>query len=106
MSDFELSHTFIGFSFCGQNKKMECIPQHQDEMTQDLYSGLTQWFQLFPEFKFNPFYVFGESYGAKFAILIAKKISDENQRLRQSHVRMKMLSKLLLVFIYTSIGIG
>jgi len=65
-------------------------------MTQDLYSGLIQWFQLFPEFKLNPFYVFGESYGAKFAILIAKKISDENQWNRQLNVRNKVLSKSLI----------
>jgi carboxypeptidase C (cathepsin A) len=53
-------------------------------MTGDLYSGLIQWLKLFPEYRYNPFYVFGESYGAKYAIFIAKKISDENQKLHVS----------------------
>jgi carboxypeptidase C (cathepsin A) len=55
-------------------------------MTEDLYSGLVQWFKLFPEFHLNPFYVFGESYGAKFAILIAKKIDENNQERKQLKV--------------------
>lgn len=73
---------FLGFSFCGDVFGIHwgCIPRIQEEMTDDLYSGLFQFFQLFPEFQLNPFYVFGESYGAKFAILIAKKIHDNNQR--------------------------
>ncbi len=47
-------------------------------ITDELYSAIVQWQKLFPEFKANPFFVFGESYGAKLAILIAKKIQMEN----------------------------
>ena len=79
---------FLGFSFCDRDKNWECLPENQEEMTQDLYSGLVQFFQLFPEFRLNPFYIFGESYGAKYSIFIAKKISDENLRIRQLHVRL------------------
>ena len=47
-------------------------------ITNELYFAIVQWQKLFPEFKSNPFFVFGESYGAKLAILIAKKIQMEN----------------------------
>jgi carboxypeptidase C (cathepsin A) len=40
---------------------------------------MVQWAALFPEFQSNPVYVFGESYGAKFAIQLAKRIHDKNR---------------------------
>ncbi len=49
--------------------------------TDELYLALKQWLQLFPECQSSKLYVFGESYGAKFAIQLAKKIHDENAML-------------------------
>ena len=37
----------------------------QEEVGRDLYEMLTQWFQLFPEYQSNKFFVFGESYAGK-----------------------------------------
>ena len=47
-------------------------------MTDELYSAIVQWLHLFPAFQSNPIYIFGESYGAKFAIQVATKIHNEN----------------------------
>jgi len=44
----------------------------------DLYSALTQFFILFPEYSANDFYVTGESYAGKYVPAIAFKIHTEN----------------------------
>jgi len=36
---------------------------NMDEMANDLYEMLRQWFLLFPDYLPNDFFVFGESYG-------------------------------------------
>ncbi len=37
----------------------------EDMMAENLFRCLDQWFQLFPEYLENDFYVFGESYAGK-----------------------------------------
>ena len=86
---------FLGFSFGSYSQRgYQNTPSIQEEMTQDLYSTIAQWFHLFPEYKSNPFYVFGESYGAKFAILIANKIHRENGLLKQSPMVITVLCNI------------
>jgi len=51
----------------------------QDDVGDDLYEFLTQWFTIFEEFKGNDFFAFGESYAGKYVPTISKKIHDENQ---------------------------
>ena len=51
-------------------------------MNNELYSAVVQWLHLFPAFQANPLYIFGESYGAKYAIQLAKKIGGENADLK------------------------
>ena len=38
---------------------------NQDQMADNLYEMLSQWFQLFPEYLENDFYAFGESYAGE-----------------------------------------
>jgi carboxypeptidase C (cathepsin A) len=71
-------------------------------ITEELYSAIVQWQKLFPEFKSNPFFVFGESYGAKLAILIAKKIQMENtlmERMSNQQVGFLILIPILHLLI-------
>ena len=54
------------------------MPQNQEDVAEDLYEALVQWFKLFPQYQNNKFFPFGESYAGKFVPTIAKKIHDEN----------------------------
>eukprot|EP01102_Stenamoeba_stenopodia_P015073 TRINITY_DN5097_c0_g1_i4.p1 TRINITY_DN5097_c0_g1~~TRINITY_DN5097_c0_g1_i4.p1 ORF type:complete len:475 (-),score=126.43 TRINITY_DN5097_c0_g1_i4:44-1405(-) len=65
-----------GFSFTTSD---EGFVQNQDDVANDLYSLLTQFFQVFPDQLQNDFYVTGESYGGKYVPSIAYKISQMNQ---------------------------
>ena len=62
-----------GFSYSDR------LPSTEEEVENNLYEFLVQWFTLFPQFQSNPFYPFGESYAGKFVPRISKKIHDENQ---------------------------
>ena len=50
-----------------------------DELTDNLHKFLQLWFKLFPEYKKNPFYAFGQSFGGQFVASIIRKIHDENE---------------------------
>ena len=50
----------------------------QDQVAANLYEMLTQFFTIFPEFRPNDFFVFGESYAGKYVPSISRKIHDEN----------------------------
>ena len=50
-----------------------------DELTDNLYKFLQLWFKLFPDYKKNPFYAFGQSFGGQFVASIIRKIHDENE---------------------------
>jgi len=65
----------VGAGFSYSDK----LPRSQDDVSQNLYNLLQQWFTLFPMYQENEFYPFGESYAGKFVPSIAKKIHDENQ---------------------------
>merc|ERR1712156_1037704 len=54
------------------------LPSTEEEVENDLYEFLIQWFQLFPQYQDRPFFPFGESYAGKFVPRISKKIHDEN----------------------------
>ena len=49
-----------GFSFSQK------LPSTEEEVANDLYECLIQWFKMFPEYQNNPFFPFGESYAGKF----------------------------------------
>ncbi|XP_061442030.1 probable serine carboxypeptidase CPVL [Rhineura floridana] len=51
---------------------------NQDDVGRDLYSALTQFFQLFPDYQKNDFYATGESYAGKYVPAIGYYIHTHN----------------------------
>uniref|UniRef100_A0A8C0WLZ7 Serine carboxypeptidase CPVL n=1 Tax=Castor canadensis TaxID=51338 RepID=A0A8C0WLZ7_CASCN len=64
-----------GFSFT-DDKKGYAV--NEDDVARDLYSALSQFFQLFPEYRKNDFYATGESYAGKYVPAIAHYIHSLN----------------------------
>ena len=64
---------FSGYSFSDK------LPTTNDDVTDNLYECLQQWFKLFPEYQGNPFYAFGESYAGKFVPAITRRIHEQNE---------------------------
>jgi len=64
----------VGAGFSFSNK----LPQVNDDVTNNLYEFLQQWYKLFPQYQGNSFYAFGESYAGKFVPAITRKIHEEN----------------------------
>lgn len=64
-----------GFSF---TDKDEGYARNEVDVARDLYSCLTQFFQVFNKLQNNPFYVTGESYAGKYVPAISYKIHTEN----------------------------
>ncbi|XP_068179750.1 probable serine carboxypeptidase CPVL [Antennarius striatus] len=64
-----------GFSFADDDRG---FAQNQHDVGRDLYSALTQFFQIFPEYQSNDFYAAGESYGGKYVPAISYYIHQNN----------------------------
>ncbi|XP_073532668.1 probable serine carboxypeptidase CPVL isoform X2 [Phyllobates terribilis] len=64
-----------GFSF---TKDDQGYAVNQDDVGRDLYSALTQFFQIFPEYQKNEFYATGESYAGKYVPAIGYYIHTLN----------------------------
>lgn len=64
-----------GFSFTDPNGYCKNIPQ----VAKQLYSGLSQFFHLFPALASNPFYITGESYAGKYIPAIGYEIFERNK---------------------------
>jgi len=64
----------VGAGFSFSNK----MPEMNDDVTNNLYEFLQQWYQLFPQYQGNSFFAFGESYAGKFVPAITRKIHEEN----------------------------
>ncbi|XP_075883517.1 putative serine carboxypeptidase CPVL [Nelusetta ayraudi] len=64
-----------GFSFTEDDRG---FAQNQDDVGRDLYSALTQFFQIFPEYQANDFYATGESYAGKYVPAISYYIHKSN----------------------------
>ncbi|XP_022440029.1 probable serine carboxypeptidase CPVL [Delphinapterus leucas] len=60
-----------GFSF---TEHLQGYAVDEDDVARDLYSALTQFFQLFSDYKDNDFYATGESYAGKYVPAIAHYI--------------------------------
>ncbi|CAF2124066.1 unnamed protein product [Rotaria magnacalcarata] len=65
-----------GYSFASNDQG---YARTQDDVARDLYSALTQFFQIYTDYASNPFYVTGESYAGKYVPSIGHKIHVENQ---------------------------
>ncbi|XP_017281911.1 probable serine carboxypeptidase CPVL [Kryptolebias marmoratus] len=64
-----------GFSFTDDDRG---FAQDQDDVGRDLYSALTQFFQLFPEYQSSDFYATGESYAGKYVPAVSYYIHKNN----------------------------
>ncbi|XP_029602596.1 putative serine carboxypeptidase CPVL [Salmo trutta] len=64
-----------GFSFTDDERG---FAQNQDDVGRDLYSALTQFFQIFSEYQSNDFYATGESYAGKYVPAIGYYIHKHN----------------------------
>merc|ERR1712190_61521 len=64
-----------GYSY---SSDLSSLPTSQEDVAEDLYNFLIQWFTLFPQYQPNDFYAFGESYAGKWVPTIARKIDSEN----------------------------
>ncbi|XP_042345213.1 probable serine carboxypeptidase CPVL [Plectropomus leopardus] len=64
-----------GFSFTDDDQG---FAQNQDDVGRDLYSALTQFFQIFPEYQSNEFYATGQSYAGKYVPAVSYYIHKNN----------------------------
>ncbi|XP_786169.3 probable serine carboxypeptidase CPVL [Strongylocentrotus purpuratus] len=64
-----------GFSFTQNDAG---YANNEEDVAVNLYSALTQFFQLFPKHQKNEFYATGESYAGKYVPAICYKIHTEN----------------------------
>lgn len=71
--------TGAGFSY---NNDPNSNPSSAAESAQDLMTGLKIFFGngFFPNYQNNPFYIFGESYGGKYALMLSQEIANDPQR--------------------------
>jgi vitellogenic carboxypeptidase-like protein len=65
-----------GYSFTSNDQG---YTRSQDDVARDLYSALSQFFQIYTDYASSPFYVTGESYAGKYVPSITYKIHVENQ---------------------------
>uniref|UniRef100_A0A146L0Q8 Venom serine carboxypeptidase n=1 Tax=Lygus hesperus TaxID=30085 RepID=A0A146L0Q8_LYGHE len=66
-----------GFSF---TKNDSGFPDSLEEVGEDLYSAVVQFFDLFPEYEKNEFFIAGESYGAKYVTALARRIHKDTAK--------------------------
>ena len=65
-----------GYSFTSSDQG---YARSQDDVGRDLYSALSQFFQIYTDYAPNPFYVTGESYAGKYVPTVGYRIHVENQ---------------------------
>ena len=67
----------VGFSYCdGAKSSSECV--NTDESTSlDAYEFLVNFFNAFPEYKANRFYITGESYAGIYIPMMMDQISKD-----------------------------
>eukprot|EP01105_Mastigella_eilhardi_P007520 TRINITY_DN18961_c0_g1_i1.p1 TRINITY_DN18961_c0_g1~~TRINITY_DN18961_c0_g1_i1.p1 ORF type:complete len:416 (-),score=134.81 TRINITY_DN18961_c0_g1_i1:80-1327(-) len=64
-----------GYSYCtGQS----CYVTNEQDLAAELYTALVNWFDEFPQYAKNPFFIFGESYAGKYIPSIATYIHEKN----------------------------
>ncbi|CAG7816367.1 unnamed protein product [Allacma fusca] len=78
-----------GFSF---TENEDGYPRFIEDVVRDLYSGLTQFFLIFPEYQSQEFYVAGQSYAGKYAPALAHRIHEGNQDSPKVKINLKGIS--------------
>ena len=66
-----------GFSFTDSDSGYSTS---QEEVAENLYSAVSQFFQLFPALQQHDFYICGESYAGKYVPSLAYKVHQMNQQ--------------------------
>jgi vitellogenic carboxypeptidase-like protein len=79
----------VGFSF---TTSPAGYAQGEDVVQEDMYSLLTQFFQVFPELQPCDFYVTGESYAGKYVPAIAAYIQTKNTQSPKIFINLKGVS--------------
>jgi len=79
----------VGFSF---TQSLSGYSQGEQQVAENMYSLLTQFFQVFPEYVMNDFYVTGESYAGKYVPAIASYIDQQNKGKPQVWINLKGVS--------------
>lgn len=75
----------VGFSYGNVDE----YDTNEKEIGQDMYRFIQEFFQAHPEYKTQPFYVFGESYGGHYVPAVANRIFVENQRKTGIHINLQ-----------------
>eukprot|EP00033_Pygsuia_biforma_P002605 GCRY01002883.1.p1 GENE.GCRY01002883.1~~GCRY01002883.1.p1 ORF type:complete len:430 (-),score=61.35 GCRY01002883.1:73-1362(-) len=68
----------VGSGFSYTNDK-NAFPQSTAQAADVMWLALQQFFHQYPEFKNNPFFITGESYGGKYIPALAQRILEGNQ---------------------------
>ncbi|KAK9500389.1 hypothetical protein O3M35_001666 [Rhynocoris fuscipes] len=76
-----------GFSFTDNDMGLS---KDQNDIAENLYETLLQFYKLFPEYKRNDLYISGSSYAGKFTTAFAYKI-DQNQKNLNDKINFKGL---------------
>ncbi len=74
----------IGFSF---TENESGFSRTQEDISNNLYSFMSQFFEIFSQFRKNDLYIGAESYAGKFAISLAYKIHQKNP---MTHTKMNL----------------
>jgi serine carboxypeptidase-like clade 1 len=68
----------VGFSYCeGATRSSDCV-NTDDSTAQDAYEFLVNFFNGFPEYKANKFYITGESYAGVYIPMLMDQISSDS----------------------------
>lgn len=67
----------VGFSYCDDVKKSSDCVNTDESTAQDAYEFLVNFFESFPEYKSNKFYITGESYAGIYIPMLMDQISQD-----------------------------
>ena len=67
-----------GLSFVVKKEDRNCYTKTEEIATQQLLTGLKQFFQLYPEYANNDLYIFGESFAGRYIPMLAHAIQQHN----------------------------
>ena len=68
----------VGYSFCNNSTRPEDCAFTDESNAADNLAVVLAWFEKFPEYKTNDFYLSGESYAGIYVPLLAEAIHDHN----------------------------
>lgn len=55
----------VGLSYCDNLTDPNVLPKSSREAAEDMFTGLKEFYKLFPEYKDNDLYLTGESFAGK-----------------------------------------